>query len=143
MPTTNVTRTRRDNGEGTALKQRKDGRRFRQITVDGKKKFIYGKTKAEVNQKFREFKKILDNGTYRVIQKQTVGDYVLHWLTTYKRYHQFRQPVGRCIKTHPADRKICRVCACVMLFISLSVYDKDRHLFQNYRCSGFLPTHVL
>ena len=56
MPATNETKTRRDNGEGTAPKQRKDGRWFRQITVEGKKKFIYGKTKAEGNQKFREFK---------------------------------------------------------------------------------------
>ena len=54
MPAKN--QTRRDNGEGTAPKQRGDGRWFRQITVEGKKKFIYGKTKAEVNQKFREFK---------------------------------------------------------------------------------------
>ena len=51
----------------------------------GKKKFIYGKTKAEVNQKFREFKKMLDSGTYREIQKQTVEEYVLNWLTIYKR----------------------------------------------------------
>ena len=48
MPAKN--QTRRDNGEGTAPKQRGDGRWFRQITVEGKKKFIYGKTKAEVNQ---------------------------------------------------------------------------------------------
>ena len=85
MPVTNETKTRRDNGEGTAPKQRKDGRWFRQITVEGKKKFIYGKTKAEVNQKFREFKKMLESGTYREIQKQTVEEYMLNWLTTYKR----------------------------------------------------------
>ena len=83
MPAKN--QTRRDNGEGTAPKQRGDGRGFRQITVEGKKKFIYGKTKAEVNQKFREFKKMLDSGTYREIQKQTVEEYVLNWLTIYKR----------------------------------------------------------
>lgn len=83
MPAKN--QTRQDNGEGTAPKQRGDGRWFRQITVEGKKKFIYGKTKAEVNQKFREFKKMLDSGTYREIQKQTVEEYVLNWLTIYKR----------------------------------------------------------
>ena len=85
MPAKN--QTRRDNGEGTAPKQRGDGRWFRQITVEGKKKFIYGKTKAEVNQKFREFKKMLDSGTYREIQKQTVEEYVLNWLTIYRRRH--------------------------------------------------------
>ena len=52
MPATNETKNCWDNGEGTVPKQRKDGRWFRQITVEGKKKFIYGKTKAEDNQKF-------------------------------------------------------------------------------------------
>ena len=85
MPATNETKTRRDNGESTAPKQRKDGRWFRQITVEGKKKFIYGKAKAEVNQKFQEFKKMLESGTYREIQKQTVEEYMLNWPTTYKR----------------------------------------------------------
>lgn len=85
MPATNETKTRRDNGESTAPKQRKDGRWFRQITVEGKKKFIYGKVKAEVNQKFQEFKKMLESGTYREIQKQTVEEYMLNWPTTYKR----------------------------------------------------------
>ena len=70
MPATNETKTRRDNGESTTPKQRKDGRWFRQITVEGKKKFIYRKTKAEVNQKFRESKKMLESGTYREIQNR-------------------------------------------------------------------------
>ena len=85
MPTTNETKNRRDNGEGTAPKQHKDGRWFRQITVDGKKKFVYGKTKAEVNQKFREFKRMLEREAYRELQRQTVESYMLHWLTNYKR----------------------------------------------------------
>lgn len=77
--------TRRDNGEGTAPRQRKDGRWFRQITVDGKRKYIYGKSKAEVNKNFREFKRQLESGTYREIQKQTVEEYMTDWLTTYKK----------------------------------------------------------
>lgn len=77
--------TRRDNGEGTAPKQRKDGRWFRQITIDGQRKYIYGKSKAEVNKNFREFRRQMESGTYREIQKQTVEEYMLHWLTTYKR----------------------------------------------------------
>ena len=77
--------TRRDNGEVTAPKQRKDGRWFRQITVDGKRKYIYGKSKAEVNKNFWEFKRRLESGSYRDIQKYTVEGYMPDWLTTYKK----------------------------------------------------------
>ena len=36
MPATNETKTRRDNGDGTAPKQQGDGQWFRQITVEVK-----------------------------------------------------------------------------------------------------------
>ena len=74
-------------GRGTASRQRKDGIWYRAIRIEGtgKRKYLYAKTKAELDKKYKEFTKQLAGGTYREIKKQTVEDYMLDWLTTYKR----------------------------------------------------------
>ena len=87
MPATTETKTRRDNGEDTAPRQRKDGIWYRAIRIEGtgKRKYLCAKTKAELDKKYKEFAKQIASGTYRGIQKQTVEEYMLNWLTTYKR----------------------------------------------------------
>ena len=74
-------------GEGTAPRRRKDGIWYRAIRIEGtgKRKYLYAKTKAELDKKYKEFAKQVATGTYTEIRKQTVEEYMLDWLTTYKR----------------------------------------------------------
>ena len=78
---------KRSDGEGTAPRQRKDGIWYRAIRIEGtgKRKYLYAKTKAELDKKYKEFAKQIASGTYTEIRKQTVEEYMLNWLTTYKR----------------------------------------------------------
>lgn len=78
---------RRSSGEGTAPKMRKDGIWYRAIRIEGtdKRKYLYAKTKAELDKKYKEFAKQISSNTYVEAQKQTVEEYMKHWLTTYKK----------------------------------------------------------
>ena len=78
---------RRSNGEGTAAQQRKNGTWYRAVRIEGtnQRKFIYGKTKAEVDKKYKEFIKQVAGGTYTEVKKQSVEAYLFDWLTTYKK----------------------------------------------------------
>ncbi|HIW73020.1 MAG TPA: hypothetical protein H9684_01730 [Firmicutes bacterium] len=78
---------RRSDGEGTAPKQRKDGIWYRAIRIEGtgKRKYLYAKSKAELDKKYKELTKQVASGTYVKTQKQTVEAYMMNWLTTYKR----------------------------------------------------------
>ena len=70
---------KRSDGEGTAPKQRKDGMWYRAIRIEGtnKRKYLYAKTKAELDKRYKEFTRQLASGTYLEIKKQTVEDYML------------------------------------------------------------------
>lgn len=78
---------RRSDGEGTAPKQRKDGIWYRAIRIEGtgKRKYLYAKSKAELDKKYKELTKQIASGAYVKTQKQTVEAYMINWLTTYKR----------------------------------------------------------
>ncbi len=54
---------RRSNGEGS-LSKRKDGRWQAAYTIDGKRKYLYGKTRKEVAKKLREALAKTDNAYY-------------------------------------------------------------------------------
>lgn len=66
-------------GEGTAPRRRKDGIWYRAIRIEGtgKRKYLYAKTKAELDKKYKEFAKHIATGTYTEIRKQTVEEYML------------------------------------------------------------------
>ena len=49
------------------------------------KKYLYAKTKAKLDKKYKKFAKQIASGTYTETRKQTVGEYMLNWLTTYKK----------------------------------------------------------
>jgi integrase len=84
---------KRSNGEGSVLK-RKDGRWCAAYTVDGKRKYLYGKTRQEVARKLREALAKTSNGIYYPDIK--IEDYIGQWLKdsvkdsvrtrTYERY---------------------------------------------------------
>ena len=60
---------RRSNGEGTVAQQRKNGSWYRAVRIEGtnQRKFLYGKTKAEVDKKYKEFIKQVAGGADNVL----------------------------------------------------------------------------
>ena len=76
---------RRANGDGTAAAQRKDGTWYRTIVINGKRRYVYGRTESEVNKKFRNLKKEDPEVVARSIKYMTVEEYVTNWLITYKK----------------------------------------------------------
>lgn len=65
------------------IKERADGRFEGRITVDGKRKSFYGKTKVEVKNKAKEYLRKVDSG-YKDPKKIKFEDYALYWLQNYK-----------------------------------------------------------
>ncbi len=76
---------RRPNGDGTAATQRKDGTWYRTVVIDGKRKYVYGKSEAEVNRKFRKLKEEKQEAISKKLKRMTVEDYMMNWLTVYKK----------------------------------------------------------
>ncbi len=69
-------------GEGTLL-QRKDGRWQAQLQVDGKRKTIYGRTRAECAAKLDELKRqAASTGAIPDSGRRTLGDLLDAWLET-------------------------------------------------------------
>lgn len=66
-----------------SIVNRTDGRYEGRITVDGKRKGFYGKSKVEVKQKAKEYLMKVENG-YREPEKIALNDYIVYWLKTYK-----------------------------------------------------------
>ena len=62
---------KRSDGEGTASRQRKDGIWYRAIRIEGtgKRKYLYAKTKAELDKKYKEFAKQIASDPYTEIRK--------------------------------------------------------------------------
>ena len=65
------------------IKQRTDGRYEGRLTNYGYRKSFYGKTKAEVKSKAKEYLTKVENG-YREPKKIILNDYIEYWLKTYK-----------------------------------------------------------
>ena len=78
---------KRSNGEGTAPKQRKNGLWYRAIRIEGtrERKYLYAKTKAELDKKYKEFMKQVATETLVDSSKQTVEAYMMNWLTVHKK----------------------------------------------------------
>ena len=84
-------------GEGS-ISQHPDGRWWARITVDGKRKAYYGKTRREVQQKLTAALSTQQQGLPVVGERQTVAQYLTRWLTdtaqhrlrpgTFRRYEE-------------------------------------------------------
>ena len=66
-----------------SILNRKDGRYEGRVSIDGKRKSFYGKTKVAVKEKAKKFLLRVENG-YKEPEQITVNDYILYWLKTYK-----------------------------------------------------------
>lgn len=76
-------RPKKDNGDGN-IRERKDGTWEARLTIDYETKSLYGKTKAEVKRKLKEYKRLKARG-YQEVKKITINEYVANWLSTYKK----------------------------------------------------------
>lgn len=77
-----MSRTRRASGEGS-IYRRRDGRYVGQYKVDGKLRYVYGLTKADVKEKLDiELKKIEQNIDFES-QEMTLGKWLKEWLDDY------------------------------------------------------------
>jgi integrase len=74
---------RRGNGEGSIM-QRPDGRWHGRITIDGARKHIYGKTRAEVTKRMLALRHDAQSGLPYVDGRQSLGAYLDTWLITKK-----------------------------------------------------------
>lgn len=72
--------TRRSPGEGSIL-QRSDGRWMASLQVDGRRRTVYGKSRAAVYAKLAELRKQADAaGVMPLPGKRTVGELLDAWL---------------------------------------------------------------
>ena len=65
------------------IREREDGRLEGRLTIKGKRKSFYGKTKTDVKQKAKEYLNKIENG-YIEPKKIRLNDYIEYWLKTYK-----------------------------------------------------------
>lgn len=70
---------KRGNGEGT-IYQRQDGRWCGQVVIEGRRKTIYGKTRASVQQRVRTLLANVDRGILPVPERITVAGFLTQWL---------------------------------------------------------------
>ena len=83
-------RTRRANGEGS-ISQRKDGLWCGYITIGfeensgQKKKYVYGKSKADVSAKLTEISGRIKNTAYQEIENKRLGELMSEWLLVFKK----------------------------------------------------------
>jgi integrase len=76
-----MVRKRRDKGEGS-IYRRKDGRWVGQYEVNGERKYVSGKTRAEVAKKLTKAIAERDAGLAFDAEGLTVGEYLTRWLDT-------------------------------------------------------------
>ncbi len=72
-------RPKRSNGEGTKIEERPGGYRAR-ITVNGQRKSVSGKTKAEVRRKIAELTHNAHRGILPPAERLTVSEWMERWL---------------------------------------------------------------
>ncbi len=76
--------TRRGSGEGS-IRERKDGTFEARLVVEGKRVSLYGETRREVQQKLSEAKRLGEQGKLLGQSRQTVAQYLEHWLQDHVR----------------------------------------------------------
>ncbi len=85
-----VSKTRRANGEGSIF-QRKDGLWCGYITTgfedngEQKKKYVYGKSKADVSAKLTEISGRIKNTAYQEIENKRLCELMSEWLLVFKK----------------------------------------------------------
>lgn len=81
------------------INERSDGRLEGRITVNGKRKSFYGKTKSEIKNKAKEYLNKIDNG-YKDPKRIMLNEYIEYWLETYKKNKIEPSSYSRLFKTY-------------------------------------------
>lgn len=76
-------KSRRRYGDGS-IYERSDGRHVGSFYVDGQRRSVYGKTRAEAQRKLNEAKEKARTGELVPTNKQTVAQYLEYWLSIHK-----------------------------------------------------------
>jgi hypothetical protein len=71
--------TRRGNRDGT-IARRSDGRWAAAVEVEGRRRWVYGRTRQEVTRKLQEAIRGVEMGLVPVGDRRTVGQYLERWL---------------------------------------------------------------
>jgi len=74
-----MSRHRRGNREGS-IRLRTDGRWVGAVALDGRRRYVYGKTRKEAADKLAQLVRDADAGLTLTADQITVGDYLLRWL---------------------------------------------------------------
>lgn len=65
--------------------ERDNGSYQSKVTIDGKRKTFYGKTKNEIRQKYQNFLRNIEHNEEKFnADKIILNDYIEYWLLTYK-----------------------------------------------------------
>ncbi|MHB8394941.1 MAG: tyrosine-type recombinase/integrase [Candidatus Dormibacteria bacterium] len=70
----------RGNGEGSVY-QRRDGRWVGSVTVEGRRRAAYGRTREDAAAKLQDLQQGVKKGLPAVDQRATVGTYLIRWLS--------------------------------------------------------------
>lgn len=74
--------TKRVNGEGN-IRKRDNGTWEARLTIDGKRRSFYGKTRREVSEKLAKVKAEIEFGVYVEDKRITLAGWVQRWLSSY------------------------------------------------------------
>lgn len=73
---------RRDYRDGSIYQRESDGRWAGSFIVDGKRRYVYGSTRAEAKRKLEDAKRKAEQGLLVAASKQTLAEYLDYWLNT-------------------------------------------------------------
>lgn len=103
---------RRLNGEGS-IYQRQDGRWCCQLTIEGKPRYLYGKSPEEVQGKRDEVRELANKGVLPEPNKVTVQQWLKTWMEEYKKdnlkpatYHSYQNLIDLHINPAIGERKV-------------------------------------
>jgi integrase len=94
-----VSGKKRANGEGSITQRKSDGRWMARLTLEsGKRKYLYGKTRQDVQRQLVAALRDQQQGLPVVVERQTVAQFLRHWLAdtaahrlrpgTFRRYEE-------------------------------------------------------
>ena len=73
---------KRSNNDGSVYQRQADGRWVGQITINGKKKYKYSKTKREATAWINEMRQQIEQGITARSMEMSLKEYLAEWLTT-------------------------------------------------------------
>ena len=86
-----VSKTRRNNNEGSIFQRKSDGKWVGSLTIgyddkgQQKRKYVYGNSQTEVAKKLAEVSGRIKSNSYELIESKTFGELMVDWLLVFKK----------------------------------------------------------